>query len=247
MKLGVADFGMNVWDGGCFDIQQRLIDLKAIGYQGTERLEAVTDSEAMYRAATYRRLGMDFALCRGTTIQNTIEWTAALGKSYVWVTVSAKDFDTYCRQAQAQAKASLRYGVKTVVHNHLGQTVESQKQVEDFLAKCPDCGLLLDTAHLDGAGGDCMEIIDKYHERIVAIHLKDWVMLDENKPLTEWSKRLQFCELGAGKLGDTNAKVLKTMVKKGFDGWVCVEHDHHQQDPLKDLAVSREYIRKAGF
>jgi sugar phosphate isomerase/epimerase len=247
MKIGVADFGMNVWDGGCFDIQQRLLDIKAIGYDGTERLDAVTDSEAMYRSAMYRRLGMDFALCRGTTIQNTIEWTAALGKCYVWVTVTGKDFETYCRQAQAQAQASLRYGVRTVVHNHLGQTVESQKQVENFLAKCPDCGLLLDTAHLDGAGGNCMEIVEKYSDRIAAIHLKDWVMLDESKGLNEWSKRLRFCELGTGKLGDLNAKVLSTMVRKGFDGWVCVEHDHHQRDPLKDLAISREYIREAGF
>ncbi len=247
MKIGVADFGMNVWDGGCFDIQQRLIELKAIGYDGTERLEAVTESEAMHRAAMYRRCGMDFALCRGTTIQNTIEWTAALGKGYVWVTVAGKDFETYCRQAQKQAKASLTYGVKTVVHNHLGQTVESQKHVEEFLASCPDCGLLLDTAHLDGAGGDCMEIVEKYHHRIVALHLKDWVMVDETKGLNEWNKRLRFCELGAGRMGDLNARVLKAMVKKGFDGWVCVEQDNHISEPLKDLAVSREYIRKAGW
>jgi len=25
MKFGIADYGMNVWDGGCFDIEERLI------------------------------------------------------------------------------------------------------------------------------------------------------------------------------------------------------------------------------
>ena len=35
--------------------------------------------------------------------------------------------------------------------------------------------------------------------------------------------------------------------KIGYDGWVFVEHDTHLQDPFKDLAISREYLRKAGF
>ena len=29
MKFGVADYGMNVWHGGLYDIEERLKDLKA--------------------------------------------------------------------------------------------------------------------------------------------------------------------------------------------------------------------------
>jgi len=29
MKIGVADYGMNVWYGGLYDIEERLADLKA--------------------------------------------------------------------------------------------------------------------------------------------------------------------------------------------------------------------------
>ena len=46
MKIGVADYGINVWDGGLFDIEERLEGLKSIGYEGTERLVATSASEA---------------------------------------------------------------------------------------------------------------------------------------------------------------------------------------------------------
>ena len=65
MKFGVADYGMNVWAGGSYDFEARLEDLRAIGYNGTERLECIDAADAMYKAAAYRRMGMDFATCRG--------------------------------------------------------------------------------------------------------------------------------------------------------------------------------------
>ena len=45
MKFGVADYGMNVWDGGFYDFQTRLEELRTIGYDGTERLECVDAAE----------------------------------------------------------------------------------------------------------------------------------------------------------------------------------------------------------
>ena len=40
MKYGVADYGMNVWFGGNYDLEDRLLNLKKIGFNGIERLEA---------------------------------------------------------------------------------------------------------------------------------------------------------------------------------------------------------------
>ena len=65
-------------------------------------------------------------------------------------------------------------------------------------------------------------------------------------PCADWYERGRFCELGAGNIGLDNKAVLRTLKEVGYDGWVFVEHDTHLQDPLKDLAVSREYIRSAG-
>ncbi|NOY75933.1 MAG: hypothetical protein GXP32_09125, partial [Kiritimatiellaeota bacterium] len=103
MKFGVADYGMNVWHGGMYSIEDRLIDLKGIGYNGTERLEAISESDAIHKAALYRGLGMDFTTCRAPSMRACIEWTAALGKKYIWMTPGDisrdADFDIFCRRA----------------------------------------------------------------------------------------------------------------------------------------------------
>jgi sugar phosphate isomerase/epimerase len=69
--------------------------------------------------------------------------------------------------------------------------------------------------------------VKKYGDRLVAMHLKDWLVIDKNKGLDQWTQRGRFCELGAGNIGLDNIAVMKAVVKTGFDGWVFVEHDTH--------------------
>lgn len=76
----------------------------------------------------------------------------------------------------------------------------------------------------------------KYFDRIVAVHVKDYVFKDE--AADEWHKRLRFCELGEGEMGDVNEKVIRLMAGKGYDGWIHVEHDTHLHDPEIDLKIS---------
>ena len=247
MKFGIADYGMNVWDGGCFDLPERLMRLKGIGYQGLERLRAVSEADAVHKAGIFRRLGMDFATVGAPDVESSIWWTAAFSKGYVWTNVTGKDFDTFCRQVNIQVASADHWGIRVGLHNHLGSLVESQEQLETFLARCPTCGLILDTAHLAAADGDPVEIVGKYGDRLVAIHLKDWLVTNPDIGLDRWPQRGRFCELGAGNIGLDNAAVMKALVKVGYDGWVHVEHDTHLQDPIKDLEISRRYLRDAGF
>ena len=246
MKVGVADFGMNVWYGGLFDLERRLSDLKAIGYDGIERVEAATEDELVYKVDRFRKAGMSFGTVRAANVELSIRWAASVGAEYIWSMVNGRDFDTFCRQLNYQAEASERWGVHTVVHNHLGSLVESQEQVEEYLKRCPGAYLLMDTAHLAAAGGNPLAIVEGYADRIISLHVKDW--LAERSPAAEenWTKRGRFCELGAGNIGLDNAAVIDAMRQSGYDGWVFVEQDTHLQDPLKDLAISREYLRKAG-
>ena len=247
MKFGIAEYGLNVWYGGDFDPPARWDDLKALGYDGVERIGAATEADALLAAAALRRARMDFATCRGPNVKLSIRWAAALGKAYVWTDVSGKEFDVFCRNVNYQVAASARWGVQTALHNHLGTLVESQAQLEQFLAQCPDCGLILDTAHLAAADGDPVEIVRKYPGRLTAIHLKDWLLINPDIGLDEWWVRGRFCELNAGNVGLDNVAVMKALVDVGYDGWVFVEHDTHLQDPLKDLAISRQVLRDAGF
>ncbi|NLB54184.1 MAG: TIM barrel protein [Lentisphaerae bacterium] len=244
-KFGVADYGMNVWDGNLFDIEERLINLKEIGFNGTERLEAVSPSDAIFKATLYKKLGMDFTTCRGPKAQSGIEWTAALGKKYVWFDFAMSsrqvDFDVYCRRCNIMSKACARFGIKASVHNHMDQRVENQQELEDFLKAVPDAGIVFDTGHLSMAGGDPVEIIKKYHKRISVVHVKDVFLTGGTR--ADGVANYRFCELGKGNNGFNNADALLALRDSGWRGWIHVEQDDHLREPLIDLKTSLDFIK----
>jgi sugar phosphate isomerase/epimerase len=246
MQLGVADYGMVVWEGGLFDLKMQLEGLKAIQFGGIERLNAQTEADALSKALLYREMGMDFGTVNAPTPELCIHWSAALGKEYVWTASPAKDMETYCRHTNVQIEAAARYGIRVGVHNHLGCTVESQEELETFLEKCPKAGIILDTAHLAAAGGDPTHIMKRYADRVIVLHLKDWM---DQKPAAEcdhWMQRGYFCGLGKGNIGLDNIAFMKAALETGYDGWIFIEHDTHLQDCYTDLKLSREYLEEGG-
>jgi inosose dehydratase len=242
MKYGVADYGINAWSGGLFDYEDRLRRLKEIGYDGTERLPANSEAEAVHKSAIVRRLGLGYATVRAPSDELAIQWAAAFGCDYVWINAkpSGYDLDTFCRQATIFSEACGAWGITAALHNHMGTCVESQEEVEQFLEACPTCKLVFDTAHLAAVGGDPVSIIRKYPDRIQVMHMKDWYETD--KSAEKWFERGRFCELDAGNIGMDHKAIYKALVDGGFDGWMFVEQDTHLQDPFKDLAKSRKLL-----
>lgn len=247
-KIGVADYGMNVWYGGFMDYETRMEDLKSIGYDGIERLTPIDAADALNKATTLAKLGMDFATVLAPSLELKVQWTAAFKKEYIWTDVTvnhSKDsLDTYCRRVNYLIRTCKKYGIKAAVHNHLGCIVETQEQLEAFMTKCPEAGLVFDVGHMAVAGGNVREVMGRYYDRIVAIHLKEWVMQDPNKE--DWWDRGYFCGLGQGNFAVDNEYVVKTAVEKGYDKWIFIEQDTHKREPLEDLAESREILRKWG-
>ena len=162
----------------------------------------------------------------------------------MWANVGAKDFDTYCRQVNDQVKIAAKWGVKVAVHNHLGQTVETQEQLDEFMRRCPDAYLLLDAGHLAVAGGDVLKTAEMYYDRIVAVHVKGWQMTNPDAP--RWNDRGYFCEIGGGNFPVPNEELIRFLISRGYDKWLMIEHDTHKQDPLADLKLSRERIAALG-
>jgi len=240
----VADYGLGVWYGGLYDLGERLEAVRGIGYDGLERLPAHTEADAVEGAATFRRLGMSFATVLAPTAELCIRWSAAFGCSYVWTAAPGRDLETFCRQVNAQAAAAAGWGVRVACHNHMGTVVESQAEVEAFLEQCPTVGLVLDTAHLAAVGGDPVAIVRRYPERLLQIHLKDWIAEREAEA---WHERGRFCELGAGNIGLDNAAVVRALLEVGYAGPIAVEQDTHLGDPLADLAVSRRLLADLGL
>ncbi len=257
IKVGIADYGLNVWYGGMYDYRDRLGFAKKLGYDGVERLEAGTAEEAINGAAYARSEGLGFGTCLATTPANSLRFTAALGLKYMWVHASpaylpSNPMETYCRKVNAQIEVAERYGVKVGVHNHMGLRVQTEEELDTFLANCPKAGIVFDVGHMAVAGGDILRITEKYFDRILTVHMKDYKIMDKDyvyadRNKDDYTKWINFCELGAGEMGDLNLELLNLLKKKGYDGWIFVEHDHHKQDPAIDLAKSREFIRRAGI
>ena len=242
-KIGVADYGMFAWYGGFYDYDQRIADIKSIGFDGLERLYPNSAEDALYKASNLIKNNMSFATCNASNPELSIKWTSALGGKYIWAEVYNNDIDNYIRQLNEMTKVANRYGIDVAVHNHLGQTIETQEQIEYMLKNCPDTKLLFDVGHLAVAKGDVEYITKNYYDRIVAYHLKGWQSSDTpNDP--EWYKRGYFCGLNQGDTFINNEFVYKNAVKNGFDGWVFIEHDTHKRDPLIDLKESYDIIKK---
>lgn len=245
-KIGVADYGMDVWYGGCYNLEQRLELLKSCGIDGIEWLRGSGMTEAVQNAVEFHKRGMDFASCSIGAPELSMKCACAFGKEYVWFPIKCTrdiPFEDYCRRARGFVEAASAYGLRAAIHNHLGQRVESQEELDDFLAAVPGAALLLDIGHLHAAGGDCIRTIRNYRDRIAAVHFKDIFYKDESLGLDRWTERLRFCELGGGNAGLDYERIGEELKRIGYRGWLLIEHDTHLREPEIDLKKSAEILR----
>lgn len=121
-----------------------------------------------------------------------------------------------------------QHGLSASYHPHLTTIVETPEQLEKVMARsrihfCPD------TAHLVAGGGDPAELIRRYAERIVYVHLKDFT-----------AEPFAFLPLGRGDL-DLRA-IIDELERADFDGWITVELDEYDGAPADAARESRQYL-----
>lgn len=149
-----------------------------------------------------------------------------------------------------------RRGYEPTFHHHAGTYVEAPWEIEELLRRS-DVGLCLDTGHLLLGGGDPVQAVQTWGDRINHVHLKDVrlsvvdAVVRDGAPMMEVWRRRAFCALGEGDLQvDT---VLDGLRARRYAGWLVVEQDTipRPDDPadraVTDQARNRAFLRARGI
>jgi inosose dehydratase len=148
------------------------------------------------------------------------------------------------------AEAARERGFEPVFHHHTSSYVEGVAEIERLLEDS-DVALLLDSGHIAVAGGDAVEALADWGERIGAVHIKDVrldvlerVKAERADTLTAWRRGL-FCGLGQG---DADVRrFCEALSARGYDGWVVVEQDRVLEDGGAFAAASAEQTRNRDW
>jgi myo-inosose-2 dehydratase len=138
-------------------------------------------------------------------------------------------------------------GLKLCYHHHMGTIVQSERDIDAFMAHTePEVHLLLDTGHARWGGSDPVDLARTYRERIGHVHCKDVRELRMRQSNAgDWSFLDSILGLGTDLgvytvPGDGMVDYVAVFeALKGYSGWVVLEAE---QDPAK--APSLPYAKK---
>ncbi len=212
---------------------------------------ALKVAELMYKAG-YKDALIVLADDNGSVperTKNAGRITASMGLSH-------EQWQVYAAAAEMIAKAVKEaYGLRTVFHHHCAGYVETPEEVDKLMTLTdPDVlGLCLDMGHYAFGGGDPMEALQKYGDRIWHVHFKDYspkaakASREANGDYFDALKRGVFCELGKGAVNFQG--VVKLLEQMGYKDWIVVEQDilPGMGNPKICAQANRDYIKSLGL
>lgn len=170
--------------------------------------------------------------------------------------LSGEQWTIFARGAEQIARAVQEAtGLRTVFHHHCAGYVETPAEIAALMQRTdPELlGLCLDTGHLVYGGGDPLNALEHYADRIWHVHFKDCdPQLAAQARQAGWDyfeavQRGIFSELGRGSVDF--AAVGAALRKLGYDGWIVVEQDvlPGMGTPSASARRNRDYLRSIGL
>ncbi len=146
------------------------------------------------------------------------------------------------RRMTQVADATLAEGVRVVYHHHMGTVVQSEADIDAFMAATgPSVHLLLDTGHATWGGADPAALAARYRARISHVHCKDVrPAIKAKSDAGDWSFLDSILgkgdELGVYTVPGDGCVDYEAVFRAlpGYSGWVVVEAE---QDPKKAPAL----------
>lgn len=142
-------------------------------------------------------------------------------------------------------------GLETVFHHHCAGYVETPEETQALLEHS-SVNLCLDTGHWHYGGGDAVECVKRFKDRVTYLHFKDCSpeiaarCRAEKLDYFAAVKAGLFCPLGEGEVDFP--KLLEAL--QDFDGWAVVEQDVLVDDldaPRRFSQQNREYLKGLGL
>jgi len=161
------------------------------------------------------------------------------------------EMTAYGHKMTAFAEWCAEQGMPIAYHHHMAAVVETEGELDRFMAATGDAvQLLYDTGHLAFAGGDIFRAIDNHHARISHVHTKDIRQsvvdgLDRTKEsFLDAVIKGAFTVPGDGSLDF--ALVTKALADHGYEGWFVVEaeQDPKTNPPKKMAQVGRAELNR---
>ena len=150
--------------------------------------------------------------------------------------LSQANFKTMCEGFNQLGELARDMGFRAGLHNHLGQMVQNQDEVDRCMAMT-DPKLFWfspDTAHLYLAGCDPAANLSRYRERLMMMDYKD------AKKIPGAEFRDTIFDLGDGDIDFPAChRVLKSIA---YQGWICVDLDTARKGPHASYERCDEYI-----
>lgn len=170
--------------------------------------------------------------------------------------LSASQWDTYASGVEKVAKVvKEKYGMRSVFHHHCAGYVETPKELNELLTRTDAelVGLCFDTGHYAFGGGNPVEGLTQWRDRIWHVHYKDFsAEVGSQAHENHWDyfeavKNGVFCELGKGKVDfPATTQLLKDT---DYEGWIVVEQDvlPGMGSPKNCAMSNRQYLKKIGL
>jgi len=170
----------------------------------------------------------------GAANRSYFEFAKAAGAARLSVNFKLDSLDAALKSAEALAE---EYGIRLGVHNHGGKHWLGSSEALSYLfgRSSARLGLCLDTAWGFDSGEDPLQWVEKFADRLVTVHLKDFVYSRERKH--------QDVVIGTGNLDLAALDAALAVV--GYRGPLVIEYEGDPADPVPALVECVVQVKKS--
>jgi sugar phosphate isomerase/epimerase len=129
------------------------------------------------------------------------------------------------------APAAEEMDMLILVENHASNNIENIEDYEKIFSaiSSSNVGMCMDNAHFDGANVDLLQVVDRFHSRILHIDLKE----------TERKGIHKVVPFGEGVTN--NAAVVERMLAHDYSGYLLIEMVLNQSKEIKEQELRKAY------